>query len=244
MTQSIEHPITVAVQFAMSGEAEPFLARHEFTALPPDPVFGFRFHRCDTLLVAVAGQHPRFGVDAIGSLPAALLTRTIIERFAPQRIVNAGTAGGFEAKGGAIGDVYLGEEAVVFHDRRIPLPRYEAMGHGHYPVECDRALATRLGLKVGVVSTGDSLDCTPEDRVWLTKHDASVKEMEAAGIAWVCEHYRVPLVLLKAVTDLVDHEEATGAQFVRNYAVAVSNLADKLDKLVRHYQALGLEARV
>lgn len=243
MTPLETHSVTVAIQFAMSGEAEPFLARREFTVLPPDAVFGFRFYRCDTVLVAVAGKHPRFGVDAIGSIPAALLTRTLIERFAPQRIINAGTAGGFEAKGGAIGDVYLGEEAVVFHDRRIPLPRYEAMGHGHYPVECDRELAARLGLKVGVVSTGDSLDCTPEDRVWLTKHDASVKEMEAAGIAWVCEHYGVPLVLLKAVTDFVDHAEATGAQFVRNYAIAVSNLADKLDQLVKHYQTVTVAAR-
>ncbi len=230
-------PIKLAVQFAMRGEAEPFLTRYEFEHLPEDPVFGFQFFRRGALLVAMAGTHRRFGVDAIGSISAALLTRTVLQRFAPRRVISAGTAGGFESRGGTIGDVYLGAEAVVFHDRRIPLPGFEAMGHGHFPVECDQSLATRLGLKVGVVSTGDSLDCTPEDMARLIAHGASVKEMEAAGIAWVCELHDVPVVLLKSITDLVDHHEATASQFLQNYALAVGRLADKLDAVVEHYLA-------
>lgn len=222
----------------MRGEAQPFLSRYDFVHLPADPVFGFEFFRHGELVVAVAGIHRRFGVDAIGSVSAALLTRTLLQRFSPQRVISAGTAGGFTSQGGAIGDVYLGAEAVVFHDRRIPLPGFDAMGHGHFPVECDRALAERLGLKVGVVSTGDSLDCTPEDLSRLTSHQAAVKEMEAAGIAWVCEFHHVPLVLLKSITDLVDHHESTVAQFQHNYALAVRRLADKLQPLVAHYLAL------
>lgn len=219
----------------MRGEAAPFLARFDFEQLPDDPVFGFQFYRRDEVLVATAGTHRRFGVDAIGSISAALLTRTILQRFEPQRVINAGTAGGFEARGGAIGDVYLGAEAAVFHDRRIPLPGFEAMGHGHFPVECDRELAARLGLKVGVVSTGDSLDCSPEDLARLVAHGACVKEMEAAAIAWVCELHRVPLVLLKAITDLVDHHEATAAQFLENYEFAVRRLTDELERVLTHY---------
>lgn len=229
--------VKVAAQFAMSGEAEPYLARRAFTELDTDPVFGFRFYRRDAEVVAVAGAHPRFGVDNIGSVAAAMLSRSLFERYAPERVISAGTAGGFEGKGGAIGDVYLGKEVVVFHDRRIPMPGYEAMGNGHFPVECDRELATRHGLKLGVVSTGDSLDCTATDLQRMMVHDAAVKEMEAAAIAWVCEFYGKPLVLLKAITDLVDHHEETAAQFSRNYAVAVSRLADKLEAVVDDYLA-------
>jgi 5'-methylthioadenosine nucleosidase len=230
-----EQPIKVAVQFAMRGEADPFLSRFDFVHLPEEPVFGFQFFRRGELLVATAGTHRRFGVDAIGSISAALLTRTVLQQFAPRLVISAGTAGGFTSQGGAIGDVYLGAEAVVFHDRRIPLPGFDAMGHGHFPVECDRALAERLGLKVGVVSTGDSLDCTPEDLARLTAHGAAVKEMEAAGIAWVCEFHDVPVVLLKSITDLVDHHESTASQFLQNYALAVRQLADKLERVVEHY---------
>ncbi len=65
-------PIKLAVQFAMCGEAEPLLARYWFEHLPEDPVFGFQSFRRGALLVAMAGTHRRFEVDAIGSISAAL----------------------------------------------------------------------------------------------------------------------------------------------------------------------------
>lgn len=107
--------------------------------------------------------------------------------------------------------MYLGTLA-VFHDRRIALEGFEEMGRGRFEVEHDAALAAKHGLKRGVVSTGDSLDCTPEDIRRMIELDASVKEMEAASIAWVCERHGVPLVLVKAVTDLVDHHETNSLQ--------------------------------
>ncbi len=225
----------IGIQFAMAGEAAPFLATGGFTESAPDVTYGFRFYERPGVVVGVAGTHPRFNVDSIGTVPASLLAHTLLTRFKPSRLINAGTAGGFASKGGAIGDVYLGAEAVVFHDRRIPLGDFAAMGRGHFPVECDRALAAKLGLKVGVVSTGDSLDCTPEDAKHLAELDASVKEMEAAGIAWVCERHRVPLVLLKAITDLVDHHTSTAEQFMQNYSLAVTRLESALRGVVEHY---------
>jgi len=232
--------MTLALQFAMAGEAAPFLAKGGFRALPPDPRYGFSFHERilpsgARVIAAVAGNHPRFGVDCIGTVAAALLTHALLDGFAPDRIVSAGTAGGFQAMGGAIGDVYLGAETCVFHDRRIPLGAFEAMGRGHFPIECDRDLAKRLGLKVGIVSTGDSLDCTSEDMARLRALDASVKEMEAASIAWVCERRKTPLVLVKAITDLVDHAQATSDQFLENYGLAVTRLSDVLTHVVDHF---------
>jgi 5'-methylthioadenosine nucleosidase len=226
----------LAIQFAMQGEAQPFLDRGNFTELAPDPVFGFRFFEAPGLVVASAGTHRRFGVDAIGTIPAALLAHTLISRFRPERLINAGTAGGFAALGGEIGDVYLGAEVSVFHDRRIPLPGFEAMGHGQFALECDRQLAQRLALKVGIVSTGDSLDCSAEDWQRIKASGAAVKEMEAAGIAWVCEHHAVPLTLLKSITDIVDHVGSTAEQFLKNYAFAVDRLATSLTGLVQQYQ--------
>ena len=232
--------MTLALQFAMAGEAAPFLARGAFHPLPPDGRYGFQFHEGHVgghrLVVAVAGAHRRFNVDSIGTIPASLLTHTVLERFKPTRLINAGTAGGFESRGGQVGDVYLGGEVAVFHDRRIPLPGgFEAMGRGHFPLDCDHALAAKLGLKVGIVSTGDSLDCTPEDLRRLTELEASVKEMEAAGIAWVCEHHGLPLVLVKSITDIVDHPASTQSQFLENYGLAVRRLAEVLVQVVAHY---------
>ena len=50
-------------------------------------------------------------------------TRTALkmQAFKPDLLISAGTAGGFKAQGGAIGDVYI-SKAVMHHDRRIPIP--------------------------------------------------------------------------------------------------------------------------
>lgn len=58
--------------------------------------------------------------------------------------------------------MYMGAGTAVFHDRRIALDGFAAMGRGHFPIHGDEGLATRLGFKMGIVSTGDSLDCTPK----------------------------------------------------------------------------------
>jgi Phosphorylase superfamily len=44
-----------------------------------------------------------------------------LQAFKPDLLISAGTAGGFTAQGGAIGDVYI-SKAVMHHDRRIPIP--------------------------------------------------------------------------------------------------------------------------
>jgi hypothetical protein len=97
--------VTLALQFAMEGEAKPFLARGVFAAPTVDPLYGFQFHEGrmrggQALTVAIAGAHPRFGVDSIGTIAASLLTHALLSRGKPSRIINAGTAGGFEARGG------------------------------------------------------------------------------------------------------------------------------------------------
>lgn len=232
----------IALQFAMAVEAAPLVAKLGATFTKQAP-YGFQIAQAaldgTALVIAVPGAHPRFGVDSIGSVAASLLTNTLIDRYQPRLLINAGTAGGFEARGGAVGDVYLGTGAAVFHDRRIQLAGFDAMGPGHYPLQGDAAFAQRVGLKHGVVSSGDSLDCTPEDARQLAALGASVKEMEAAAVGWVCERRGVPLMLVKAITDLVDHHESTAEQFTRNAALAVQRLTEALLRVLPRVAHLG-----
>ena len=46
-------------------------------------------------------------------------------------MINAGTAGGFRAKGAEIGDVFV-SSTIRNHDRRIAIPSYDAYGIGEY----------------------------------------------------------------------------------------------------------------
>ena len=57
---------------------------------------------------------------------------------------------------------------------------------------------------------------------------ASVKEMEAAAVAWTCQQLGVPFVALKSITDLVDGGHATRGEFESNLATAAASLQAKL----------------
>jgi 5'-methylthioadenosine nucleosidase len=154
-----------------------------------------------------------------------------IEHVAPTLVISAGTAGGFEARGGAIGSVYLADR-VLFHDRRIAIPGWDAYGDGDYPVLDVSALARRLGFGLGTVSTGNALDAPPVDVDRMHASKAVAKEMEAAAVAWMCERMGIAFTALKVITDLVDHPEPAADQFARNLATATTRLADAAASLV------------
>ena len=107
------------------------------------------------------------------------------------------------------------------------------------------ACATMQGLKRGIVTTSDSLDVDGRDLELMTGEGAVVKEMEAAAVAvsasysycrslcvfrslndeallqqWVCKQLGCPFVAIKAVTDIVDGEEATREEFESNLGQA------------------------
>ncbi len=234
----------IAIVMAMRAEAAPVVAA--LGAVPTDPPAP-RFHewhgvvRGDVeVLLAVNGVDPRHGVDAIGTEPAVLHTAAVIERFEPDLVVSAGTAGGWRRTGGSIGDVYLSHPHVVRHDRRIDLAGFDRYGIGTYPVVPARLLADRLGARLGIVTTGNSLDETEDDRRLIAASGASVKDMEAAGVAYVCELSGVPFLAVKAITDLVDAPEPTVEQFLANLATASVRLAEVVVAMVDDLAGRGL----
>lgn len=178
------------------------------------------------------GRDARHGVDLIGTQAATLSTAQAIEHLGPDLVISAGTCGGFRSRGGAIGDVYLASGELRYHDRRVPLPGFHESSLGAYPCADLIGLARELGLKTGVVTTGDALDAT--DSCHKRMEGASVKEMEAAAVGWVCSLAGVPVTCLKAVTDLVDGGVPTEEEFVLNLRKAVERLAVAVERVVEH----------
>lgn len=227
--------VLISLQYAMHAEAMPMiqvLKAQPITSLKS--VFPFEFYYAEefNLLIACTGKDSRFGVDAIGTIPAALLANAVFSNFQPRLHLNAGTAGGFEQYGAQIGEVYLGSPVVCFHSRNIELPGFLEMGLGHFKTFIPKSL-TKLNLPLGIVSTGDSLNFTDEDQTIMKKTGATIKEMEAASIAWVCEKYGVPFLPIKAITDFVDHHETSADQFFKNLELATQNLTKKMCEILK-----------
>lgn len=233
----------VLVLVAMREEAEPFVKAHNLQRIERTPwpvslpmvAFEGRVGRMEVKLVW-AGEDRRYRVNNVATTASAVSAYVSMVAFQPQLVVSAGTAGGFRARGARIGDVFLSTKT-VYHHRRIPSAdpnsTYEEYGFGHFRSPPLELLAAQAGLKTGVVSTSDSLDYTARDLQQMASEGASVKEMEAAAIAWVAQQLHVPFVALKSITDIVDGEKATAREFRDNLAAASEALQAKLSRVLR-----------
>lgn len=230
----------VVVIVVMEQEAQPIVEKFSlrkiksaFAAAIPVKAYKGKIDQLRIFLI-VNGKDKRYGVDNVATQPATITTLLAIEKFKPDLIINAGTAGGLGANGAQIGDVYVSSKSFKFHDRRIPIPGYAEYGIGSYPAWDASKMAKNLGLKTGIVSTGNSLDMTKMDEKIIKSNNATIKDMEAAAIAWVAQLFDVPVMSLKSVTDLVDSNKPTQEEFLKNLSLATKNLQLKLAEVLKY----------
>lgn len=236
----------ISIIIAMKSEAEALIQSLQLSKRPqsfslnvPFELYEGKLGRTEFSLL-VSGIDPNHGVDNVATVPATLMTYLAIEKYNPDLVVNVGTAGGIAEQGCEIGDVYLSSGSYSFHDRRIPLPGYEQYGLGQYPSYDTSAIAKELQLKTGAVSTGNSLDLLEKDMQLIKENGAIIKDMEAAAIAWVCQTLSVPLMSIKAITDLIDKSTPTEIQLMENLHQAVTNLQIKTVEVLEYLDGVEI----
>mmetsp|Transcript_19932 Transcript_19932/g.29564 ORF Transcript_19932/g.29564 Transcript_19932/m.29564 type:complete len:242 (-) Transcript_19932:35-760(-) len=177
------------------------------------------------------------GVDNIGTVSAAMMTFLALRALkSVDLVLNAGTCGGFKRKGAAIGDVFV-TSSVANHDRRIAIPGFTEFGVGKLEaVATPNLLKAFTHFKGGICTTSNSLDHTKECDELMLANDASVKDMEAASIAWACKLYstNTPYLGIKVVTDIVDGDQPTHEEFMKNLGTAAQSLQTALPQVLGH----------
>lgn len=229
---------TVLFVIAMQTEAQPLVTKFQLAedVDPPFPkgvpwVRYYGNYKDLNINIVCPGKDSVLGVDSVGTVSASLITYASVQALKPDLIINAGTAGGFKAKGASIGDVFLASHA-AFHDRRIPIPVFDLYGVGLRQPYPTPNLLKELNMKVGKLSTGDSLDMSPFDETSITANDATLKDMEGAAIAYVSDLLKVPAIFLKAVTDIVDGDKPTSEEFLQNLAAVTAALDEAATQIV------------
>ena len=218
---------------AMEAEAAPVRASLglEQAGERLHPMFPGLVWATPKVCLAVNGIDRRYGVDSIASQPAAVTTLHAIQRTSPSLVISAGTAGGFARRSGFIGEVCLANRC-FFHDRRIHLKGFDRYGDGDYPVQDMSTVGTKLGFRMGTVSSGNALDAPDVDIKKMDLTETIAKDMEAAAVAWICEQFAIPFTALKVITDLIDSDKATTDQFSRNFAAASERLGEAVKELI------------
>jgi nucleoside phosphorylase len=228
----------IGIVKAMLAEASPLIRRLELRETPAPwddrlpPRLWTGTHAGFEIDLVWLGRDDRHGVDLIGTSAATLATTLLLTHRAIDLVISAGTAGGFVSRGGEIGKVYLSRSPICFHDRRVPIDGFREAALGEHPCIDASHLARELGYELGVVSTGDSLDAPTQDLEAMHRLGTHAKEMEAAAVAWIASRMGVPMLAVKAITDLVDGPHATEAEFMEHLHTASDRLAEAVERVV------------
>jgi adenosylhomocysteine nucleosidase len=182
-----------------------------------------------------------------GKIAAAGSTQYAIDRWKPRLLVNLGTCGGF---GGVVekGDVLLVDKTVVYDIVEMMGDPAEAIAD--YSTTIDLAWVGAdlpAGVRRGSLVSADR-DLQPSDIPHLqAAYGALAADWESGSIAWVAAHSKVPLIILRGVSDVVGKEgsETYGnmAAFEAGTRLVMKGLLDALPGWVDRFDEAARRRR-
>lgn len=179
--------------------------------------------------------------SGIGKVNAAMSTTILLQKFAPEYIINTGSAGGFDPKLN-VGDVVISSEA-RHHDVDVTVFGYE---YGQVPrlpaaftatdklvVIAEQSAKEIEGIQVvtGAIATGDTFMNDPERVEFVRSKFSNLQavEMEAAAIAQVAHQFDVPFVIIRSLSDIAGKESNVSfEQYLDKAAVNSATLVMKI----------------
>jgi adenosylhomocysteine nucleosidase len=184
--------------------------------------------------------------SGIGKVAAAVGTTILLDQFAPDVVINTGSAGGFDSTLNH-GDVVISTE-VRHHDADVTAFGYEIGQMAGQPAAfaadeklmqvAEQALAQMQDKHAvrGLICTGDTFVCTEEKQNFIRTHFPSViaVEMEASAIAQTCHQFKVPFVVVRAISDVADKESPMSfEEFLPLAAKSSSEMVIKMADLLK-----------
>ena len=191
----------------------------------------------------LAGKRTVLVLSGIGKVNAAVSTSWVIHQFAPDCVINTGSAGGL-GKGLKVGDVVIGE-TVAHHDVDVTafgyvwgqVPQLPAVFESDSNLirQAEKAAQVFEGAAVtqGLIVSGDRFVHSSEGVAEIRSHFPEVKavEMEAAAIAQTCHQLEVPFVIIRAVSDLADEKaDISFEEFLKTAAVSSAKMVTEIVK--------------
>lgn len=192
-------------------------------------------------VVAVAG---------VGKVNAAVCAQTMILKYHPDYIINAGVAGGLLSEF-RVGDIAVATEVVQHDMDTSPLgddPGF-ITGINMVYIPCDKKLSELIytsaghvnGINVfkGIIASGDQFIASQEQRnKIITGFNAIAAEMEGASIGHVCKMNNVPFGVIRAISDGANSDSAM--DFPTFTKMAVKNSIEIITQMLDRIKAGAL----
>lgn len=178
------------------------------------------WERANALFISgTLGNHEVIVVrSGIGKVAASVTTSLLIQNYGVNMVINTGSAGGIGV-GLAVGDVVIADR-LAYYD-------VDVTGFGYLPGQLpggfplyfesskylvanmkEAAEATQQPVKTGLIVTGDSFIDAKDKIAAILKNfpDALACEMEGAAIAQTAYQFKIPFLILRAMSDTADHQ--------------------------------------
>lgn len=165
----------------------------------------------------ISGKEVVVVLAGIGKVNAGITTSILLENFNVTSVINIGVAGG--QNGVSHKDIVISKE-VLYHDFDVTkfgkykigqVPGMESLFYADNTLlELTKNAVEKLNIKykIGKIATGDQFIYSKDSITKLNNEydDVFAIEMEAAGIAHAATLYKVPFIILRSISDLIDDE--------------------------------------
>lgn len=170
---------------------------------PESKIEAFPYGEC--FPANIAGREIQFFHSGWGKIASAATMQYLVDHYQPDLVVNLGTCGGFE---GVVnrGDVILVEQTIVYDivelmgDLDIATYYASSLDLG-WLADPQPHLARRA-----LIASADS-DLPPGKIPLLKSKGAVAADWESAALAWVARKNNARLLILRAVSDIVNEKE-------------------------------------
>ena len=212
-------------------------AMEEEVAILKSKITDYQLERhleCDFHIGKIANCEIVLLQSGIGKVAAASGTTLLLNNYQVDAVINTGSAGGLSTKLN-IGDIIVSKD-VFYHDVDLTAFGYKPGQMSGCPVSFAadvnyQSLAKQCIKKHGVnavdgsIGSGDAFinGKSNLERIKQTFPDAIAVEMEAAAIGHVCWLFKVPFVVVRAISDNGDNESAVDFQSFLKLAAAQSS---------------------
>ncbi len=169
------------------------------------------------------GEEAFLVVSGVGKSNAAAATQLAIQETGTKRVLNLGVSGGLEPTM-SVGEIYEVADAVQYDFDLVQINGTE-MGTLNerdtpfIPCKTDGRFASKT------LGTGDRFNDSADDSVLLKRLGVSLRDMEGAAIAHVCETAGVEFVSYKCISD-VEGSGSMPGQYLENLKKCLKILAD------------------
>lgn len=170
---------------------------------------------------------------ACGKSNAAAATQYIIDHWEPKYIINIGTCGGFLSQT-EVGNVILVTETLMYDVLEEEGAVSETFDS--YRSKLDLTAFNTVDIPVdhrGLMISADR-DVLPEEVPGLIKkYAAMAADWESASIAHIAKLNRVPVLILRGVSDLISEQNAEMYGDADLYEMRVEDVMKKLMKIIQ-----------